>query len=342
MPLILVGIALVLSAPAASSPKALTARAVELPGGAPVIMDYLAYDAATDAVWIPAGNTGKVDILSAASGKLESIDGFETEKRTVQREGKPTEVTVGPSSAFAGDGVVYVGNRAGFRVCAITSKGHERKGCVQLESSPDGVAYVAATKEVWVTTPRANSVTILDASKPEAPQAIAGDRGHLQVTGPEGYAVDNERGIFYTNREDADRTVVFDVKTRRQVADWDAGCGKEGPRGLSLDVKRQLLFVACGAGGVFARSTKDGKQLGHIETAGGVDNIDYLPDGQLLYIASGKDGTLTIAQASATGALELLGTAKTAVGSLVVVADKHGNAYAADSKGGKVWVITRP
>jgi hypothetical protein len=326
-------IALVLAAA-----RVLVAHPVELPGGPPVTMDYLAYDAATDTVWVPAGNTGKVNLIDGATGKLESVGGFETEKRTVEREGKKSEVVVGPSSAYPGDGVVYVGNRAGFAVCAVTSKTHERKGCVKLDSSPDGTAYVAATKEVWVTTPRVNSITILDASKPEELKAGGG----VPVDGPEGYAVDNERGLFYTNQEDKDRTVVFDVKTRKPAADWPAGCGETGPRGLSIDVKRQLLFVACGKGGVFTRSTKDGKELGHIDTGGGVDNIDYSPDSQLLYIASGKDGMLTIARASPEGKLELVATAKTAIGARVVVADKHGNAYAADSKGGKIWVIKKP
>jgi DNA-binding beta-propeller fold protein YncE len=317
-----------------AAPKLLTAKAVDLPGGPPVTMDYLAYDATTDQVWIPAGNTGKVNVIDAATGKLESIDGFDTEKRTVEREGKSMEVIAGPSSAYAGNGLVYVGNRAGYRICPVTSKTHEKKACMKLDSSPDGTAYVAATKEVWVTTPRANSITILDGSLKVA--------ATIAVNGPEGYAVDDEKGLFYTNQEDADRTLAFDVKTRKQVSDWPAGCGETGPRGLALDAKHQLLFVACGKGGVFARSTKDGKELGHIDTGGGVDNIDYIPALQLLYIASGKDGELTIAHASAEGKLELMATAKTAVGARVVVADKHGNAYAADSKGGKIWIVKAP
>lgn len=318
----------------AAAPKLLVAKAVDLPGGPPVTMDYLAYDATTDQVWIPAGNTGKVNVIDAATGKLETIDGFETEKRTVEREGKSMEVIAGPSSAYAGDGVVYIGNRAGYRICAVTAKTHEKKTCVKLDSSPDGTAYVAATKEVWVTTPRANTITILDSSLKVT--------GSIPVKGPEGYAVDDEKGLFYTNQEDADRTLAFDVKTRKKVSDWPAGCGETGPRGLSLDAKHQLLFVACGKGGVFARSTKDGKELGHIDTGGGVDNIDYLSGSQLLYIASGKDGELTIARASPEGKLELVASAKTAAGARVVVADKHGNAYAADSKGGKIWVVNKP
>ena len=89
-------------------------------------------------------------------------------------------------------------------------------------------------------------------------------------------------------------------------------------------------------------STRDGKRLGHIDTDGGLDNIDYLPEAGLLYIASGKSGVLTIAHAAETGRLELVGSAATASGARTVIADKDGNAYLADSKGGKIWVVKRP
>ncbi|HTA21752.1 MAG TPA: hypothetical protein VK989_20805, partial [Polyangia bacterium] len=56
----------------------LLAAAVALPGGPPVGMDYLAYDAATDRVWVPAGNTGSVDVVDAATGKVTTLRGFPT------------------------------------------------------------------------------------------------------------------------------------------------------------------------------------------------------------------------------------------------------------------------
>src|ERR1041385_3732422 len=45
---------------------------VALPGGGDdgVLMDYLLYDARTKAVWAPAGNTGAVDVVDTATGKL--------------------------------------------------------------------------------------------------------------------------------------------------------------------------------------------------------------------------------------------------------------------------------
>src|SRR5437879_1560022 len=58
----------------------LTAEPIELPGGPPVGMDYLVFDASTGHLWIPASNTAKVDVLDTKSGKLEVIEGFATKK----------------------------------------------------------------------------------------------------------------------------------------------------------------------------------------------------------------------------------------------------------------------
>src|SRR6267142_207862 len=62
---------------------------VALPGGPPVDMDYLAYDPASGRLFIPAGNTGKVDVLDTRSGKLSApIDGWPTARSTSLRRGR--------------------------------------------------------------------------------------------------------------------------------------------------------------------------------------------------------------------------------------------------------------
>ena len=155
-----------------------TVTSIALPGGPPVSMDYLAYDAANDRVWIPAGNTGNVDVYDVKTQKLLTVSGFETAK-VKGRDGN--ERTVGPSSASAGDGVVYVGNRAGNQICEVDAVALTKKRCIALDSSPDGTAYVAATKEIWVTTPRTDSITILDTKDFKVV-------GSIKVDSPEGYA----------------------------------------------------------------------------------------------------------------------------------------------------------
>jgi hypothetical protein len=111
---------------------------VVLPGGPPVDMDYLAYDPASGRLFIPAGNTGKVDVLDTKSGKLASIDGWPTS--TVG------ERILGPSAATAGGGYLYVGNRADSSICAVDPGSMTRKGCVTMPSPPDGVFFVAPTR----------------------------------------------------------------------------------------------------------------------------------------------------------------------------------------------------
>ena len=37
---------------------------------------------------------------------------------------------------------------------------------------------------------------------------------------PEGFAVDDARGLFYTNLEDKDRTLAIDLKTRQITKTW--------------------------------------------------------------------------------------------------------------------------
>jgi len=107
---------------------------------------------------------------------------------------------------------------------------------------PDGVAFVASTKEVWVTTPRDRSIVILDVKTPAAPKVA----GRISLDGdPEGYAVDDSRGLFYTNLEDKDRTLRISTATRKVTATWMPSCGEEGPRGLVLTGDGAFLVVAC-------------------------------------------------------------------------------------------------
>ena len=308
----------------------LASTPIALPPAAPVAMDYLAYDAAHKRLWVPAGNTGNVDVIDSA-GKVTPISGFATAPST--RPGRPH---VGPSSASVGTNEVWVGNRADQAICAVDRKTLTKGACVTLPSSPDGVIWMASTNEIWSTTPRDQTLTIVD---PKAKSVVA----TIKLAGdPEGYAVDTANGIFYTNLEDKDRTLAVDVKTRKVVSDWPAGCGGDGPRGLALDVDRDLLVVACSDGASVLELEREGRQVGRLKTGGGVDNIDYNAANKLVYIASGGDAMLHLARLADGGAITEVATAPTGEGARVVVASPDGTAYVADSLGGKIWVVKPP
>lgn len=318
--------------PASAAP---TVRSIALPDAPPdgVIMDYLAYDRAHHRVWVPAGNTGAVDVIDVSNDHVAKVDGFPTQQ--MERRGKKR--TVGPSSATVGDGVVYVGNRGDFSVCALESESYKKGACVKLDSMPDALAFIPSAKEVWATTPRDKSITIIDASAPGAltvKQKVSFDGE------PEGFAVDDARGLFYTNLEDKDRTLVIDVKTRQIAKTWMPSCGEDGPKGLSLDHAANFLFVACADRVKVLDAGHDGKELSVLETGAGVDDISYVEATHQLYAGAARAARLTIAGVDAQGKLTPIAVVPTAAGARNAVVTDEGAAYLTDAPEGKILVVS--
>jgi len=326
------------TAPPAPAPSPAAAgsevTAIALPGAPAdgVVLDYLAVDRARHRVWVPAGGTGNTDVIDTRTQELRRVEKFPTAE--VERRGKKR--VVGPSSATVGDGVVYVGNRGDSSVCAVDATTLARGGCVTVPSMPDGLAFIARTKEVWVTTPRDQSICVLDVSTPEAPKLA----GSIKLEGePEGYDVDDGRGLFYTNLEDKDRTLRIDTATRKVTAAWMPACGEDGPKGLALETKDQLLMVACPDHVEVLAAMTDGRILSKVETGEGVDNLDYLPQKRLLYVAAAGAATLTVAKLEEPGTLKQVATSATAKGARNAVVTDDGTAYIADGPDGKILIV---
>lgn len=333
------GLLIVTAGVAGESPKPATSEVTSLAiPGAPaegVSLDYLAVDRPRHRVWVPAGGTGNAVVIDTKTQEIRKVGKFPTKE--VERRGQKR--LVGLSSATVGDGVVYVGNRADSSVCVVDAKTLERGACVTLPGSLDGLAFVARTKEVWATTPQDQTIVILDVSKPTSPKIA----GSLKLEGaPEGYAVDDESGLFYTNLEDKDRTLRIDVATRKVTATWMPACGEDGPRGLAIEPKGQLLMVACTEHVVVLDAGKDGAILSKLDTGAGVDNIDYLPGQRSLYVAAGRAGTLTVAHLDEKGVLRSTASIPTAKGARNAVVTEDGVVYVADGPEGKILVVRPP
>ncbi len=320
---------------AVASAHAKPSHAIALPGATgAVFLDYLAYEPARDRVWVPAGGTGRVDVIDAKTEQLTPIDGFPTKE--VERRGQKR--LVGPSSATVGDGVVYVGNRGDSSVCAIDAATLAKQECVTLDASPDGLQYVAATKEVWVTTPRDKSIRILDASTPAQPVAKA----TIKLDGePEGFAVDDQHGVFFTNLEDKDETLAIDVKTHEVTKRWPAKCGEDGPKGLAFDAAANHLLVVC-PDHLEALDASTGSVLGTLQVGGGLDAIDYAPARHVVVAAAGGAARVVFASLAPDGKLTELASAPTVKGARNAVAGASGNAFVADGRAGAILVVPAP
>jgi hypothetical protein len=131
-------------------------KPIPLPGSSGVVrLDYFAYDRSTGKLWVPASNTGSVDVIDENSDAVSQVTGF----KTGDAELRGRKVTLGPTAVSIGDGVVYVGNRGDSSLCVIDAQSLKRGECLQVApasadpaAAPDGVVYVAATRELWITT----------------------------------------------------------------------------------------------------------------------------------------------------------------------------------------------
>jgi DNA-binding beta-propeller fold protein YncE len=319
-------------------------KPINLPGATgSVALDYFAYDPATGRLWVPASNTGNVDVIDGKNDAVSVIPGFKTGE--IERRGR--KITVGPAAASVGDGVIYIGNRGDATLCITDAKTLARGECVPVSAgravTPDGVVYVAAARELWITTrptlgsdpAAAKSLQIFDASDPR----------HLKPKTKiplenlaEGYAVDNQRGIFYTNVEETGKTVAIDMRSHKVIATWNPG--SSDLQGLAVDTARRFLFVACGDHVVSIDAGHGGKVLDSITTGPGLDNIDYSADGKLLYAAASQAATLAIAEVDDQGKFYLKATVPTAKGARGVVAGKGETAYLIDPAEGRILKLT--
>src|SRR5262249_5829984 len=68
---------------------------IPLPGAKGVVsLDYFAYDRSTGKLWVPASNTGSVDIIDENSDAVSEVSGFKTGE--VELRGR--KVLLGPTA----------------------------------------------------------------------------------------------------------------------------------------------------------------------------------------------------------------------------------------------------
>src|SRR5579864_4452090 len=81
-------------------------KPLRLPGAKGLVMlDYFAYDPTSRRLWVPAGDTGSVDVIETTTDRITQILGFAVTQ--IMFRGK--QRAMGPSSVAIGDGVVYIG-----------------------------------------------------------------------------------------------------------------------------------------------------------------------------------------------------------------------------------------
>jgi predicted small secreted protein len=302
----------------ASSGGGATSGAIALPAGPPGIgFDDLRYSSDLGRVLVPAGRSGRVDLITPGSNAVTAIGGFSA---------APTfggGHDFGVTSVDFGAGVLFATDRTTGVLAVIDPAAQKIAGSVKLAASPDYVRWVAPTHEVWVSQPDAEQIEVF--TVPSGPSPIPVHAATIAVPGgPESLVIDVTRGRAYTHLWKGS-TKAIDLKSRAIVATWPNGCA--GSRGIDLDEKRGFLFAGCAEGKAVVLDVATGAILSSLANGAGVDIIAYSAGLGHVYLPGGTSKTMAILGVSARGVLSLLGAVPTAAGAHCATVDASGNVY---------------
>jgi DNA-binding beta-propeller fold protein YncE len=320
----------ILLASRATAAAQLPAEPFALPDGEGGIgLDDLAFIPSLHRVVVPAGRTGRLDLIDPETRKLTEIGGFQTSAPAAGGHG------AGPTSADAGRGYLFAIDRTALRLSIVDTKKGAIAAGAPLAGGPDYVRYVATTNEVWVTEPDKDGIEIFALAAADPP--VPSHKAFLAIPGgPESLVLDSGRKRAYANLWKSS-TVVIDVAAHMVIQTWSNGC--EGSRGLALDAGRGLLFVGCAEGGASALDLASGAVRDHFSFGSGVDIVAYNPSLHHLYVPAAKTGQLAVVAVSGEGKLSLLGTVTTAQGAHCAVADDRRQVWICDPKAGRLLVV---
>lgn len=305
---------------------------LSLPGGAPGIgFDDLGFSARLGRVLVPAGRSGRLDLVDPRTRAVTAIEGFSASPHAERGH------DFGVTSVDDDGRRLLVTDRTARKLELVDPKARAIVGAAPLAGGPDYVRSVGPG-EVWVTEPDAEQIEIFRVPEGAHPKPI--HAGTISVPGgPESLVVDRARGRAYANLWGG-QTVAIDLAKRKLVARWDNGC--KGSRGLALDGARGLLLVGCAEGAASVIGLSDGKLRGHLASGRGVDIIAYSPSSHHLFLPGGRSATMAILDVAGSGALKLVETVPTAPGAHCVASDDAGHAWVCDPGAGRLLVVSDP
>ena len=282
-----------------------------MPDASPGIgFDDVQFSVSLGKLLIPAGRSGKLDLVDPKTGDVIAISGFSSSPKFTGGH------DFGVTSANDSPNALYATDRNAKVVDVIDLSKKEIVASAPLAGEPDYVRFVAPTNELWVTEPDADQIEVFSLSGTSAPhhEATIATRG-----GPESLVVDKTRTRAYAHLW-AGKTIAIDLKSRSIVETWPNGCS--GSRGIALDEARGFLFAGCVEGKTVALDVAHGgKKLGEVAAGAGVDIIDYDSELGHLYVPGAKAATMAIVGVSTNGALSVLATVPTATGAHCVTVD---------------------
>jgi DNA-binding beta-propeller fold protein YncE len=150
---------------------------------------------------------------------------------------------------------------------------------------PDAIVYDPFTGRIFTMNGHSSNTTAIDAKTDKVV-------GTLTLDGGPEFAVSNGKGLMYVNLEDQSEIEEFNPKTLKKIATWSIAPG-EGPSGLAMDIKNNILFSGCHNKMMMIVNAKTRKVITHVPIGGHVDACRYDPDTHLAFSSNGE-GNLTL------------------------------------------------
>jgi YVTN family beta-propeller protein len=290
----------------------------------------LRYSISLHRVLVPAGRSGRLDLIDPERLAITEIRGFSA---TPGYAGGHDD---GPTSVDEGNGQLFVTDRTSRKIGVIDARTNAIVGTVSLGAEPDYVRFVASTRELWVTEPDSSQIEIF--SVPDSTSLPARVGSISIANGPESLVIDAKRNLAFTHRWQK-TTVVLDPKTRAVVAEWPNGCTSS--RGIALDEARGFLFAACLEGETSVLDVDHGgRVLSSIAAGSGFDVMGYSAKLGHVYLAGRTCRCLVTLGVSAAGKLSLLGRQDAPPETHCVTADDVGHAWVCDPSHGSLVRVT--
>ncbi len=163
-------------------------------------------------------------------------------------------------------------------------------GTVAARDDADGIIYDESTGLVLVSCGDAGVLVTL---KADADPKTAVIDTPIELGGKPEYLAADGAGKVYVNLEDKNQVAVVDLKARKVLAHWPVAPGGS-PVGLAIDIEKHRLFIGCRKPQkMLVMSTDDGKVVGDLPIASGVDATRW--DGHQAF-ASTREGSLSVVE----------------------------------------------
>ncbi len=179
--------------------------------------------------------------------------------------------------------------------------------------NPDAILYEPFSKKIITCNGRSKNLTVIDPIKNVVVDSVA-------IGGKPETAVSDGMGKLFVNDEDNNQIVVVDTKTFKVLNHWSIAPG-EGPTGLALDKKTNILFAGCEKLLMIVDAT-NGNIIDKITIGDGCDGVVFDEATKTIYTANGE-GTITVIQEENTAKFSLVENAITKKGARTITLDNQ-------------------